>query len=103
VNVCAVVVTTPPVTTVMGQVPAVAFFGIVAVNVVDDTNTVGIATPLAYTTDCLVKPTPVTAVNAVVPVPDTAVVGAIVVSVGLVTGLRLEACCPLGPPLLIHE
>ena len=30
------------------------------------------------------------------PVPETAVVGAIVVSVGLTSGDRLEACCALG-------
>src|SRR5262249_7751260 len=90
VQVCAAVVTTPPVTTVTGTAPAAAGGVAVQVSEVEDTNVVFCATPLMTIADCLVKPTPV-AVMVMAPVPWTLVVGEIDDSVGLVAGDRLEA------------
>ena len=95
------VCTTPPVTTVTGNVPAVVFFNAAAtVKLVDDTYTVACGTPLMYTTLCGVKPTPVT-VRANVFVPDAIVdglsaVAGVALIVGLVVGLSDDACVWLG-------
>jgi hypothetical protein len=84
------VVTTPPVTTRTGKVPDVAFLGALAVNDVELTNVVGYGISFTQITLCRVKPVPV-AVTVALPAPD-AVDGVAVVKVGLVAGLRVEAC-----------
>ena len=96
------VVTTPPVTTVTGIDGGVAVAGGVAVQVNDvaDTNVVVCGTPLMTILDCLVNPTPV-AVMVIGAVACTLVVGAIVVSVGLVVGDRLEAWLAFGPARML--
>jgi len=90
----AAVVTTPPVTTVTGKVPEVAFLGAEAVSDVELTYVVGYGIPFTQITLCRVKPTPV-AVTVALPAPE-AVVGVAVVSVGLVAGDSEEACEALG-------
>src|SRR4249920_108229 len=91
------VCTTPPVTTVTGNVPAVVFFSAAAtVRLVADTYTVVCGIPLMYTTDCGVKFVPVT-VKANVLTPDAIVLGdnavaGVALIAGLVAGLNEDAC-----------